>query len=453
MAERRRKVPGFAGLATLVAAPVAAYVALITAVPAAAGTANMLPPAPSGAPGGCSQDAAAPAQVITETPWQQRWLSPQQVWPLSTGAGVRVAVIDSGVDAAHTQLAGAVQGGLDVIAGGGGGTLDCVGHGTAVASIIAARPVKGVGFQGLAPQAQIVPVRVTERDGDDQGAMKESVDSARFAQAIRWAADQGIRVVNLSIVMYTPSADVEAAVRYALSKNSVLIAAVGNKHRTDGQPDPTPYPAAYPGVIGVGAIDERGNRVNDSQVGPYVDLVAPGGAVTAATRGAGHQQWSGTSFAAPMVAAAAALVLSAEPSLTADQVAGRLAATADPARGGVPSEAYGRGIVNLYRAVSERLNTQLPAALAPAPELTSDAAAQARDRHRAWLGRTAVAVAGALVAVALVVAVAAVAVPRGRRVGWRPVRAARLVTASASDSADADRLAEEFVRLPVGRGR
>src|SRR4051794_1266704 len=104
------------------------------------------------APAAC-QSPAEPGRVIEQIPWPQRWLAPERVWPFSTGAGVRVAVVDSGSDAGHPQLKGQVLKGFDMLGGGTEGTVDCISHGTAVASIIAARRQPGVGFAGLAPGA------------------------------------------------------------------------------------------------------------------------------------------------------------------------------------------------------------------------------------------------------------------------------------------------------------
>ncbi|GAB3855348.1 hypothetical protein GCM10029963_50000 [Micromonospora andamanensis] len=199
-----------------------------------------------------SQAAAAPAicdnpsdpgEVNTETPWHQRWLAPQRVWPFSTGAGVRVAVVDSGTDSSHPQMAGRVTSGFDALRGASGGDVDCVSHGTAVASIIAAGRQDGVGFYGLAPDVTIVPVRVSERNANDgPGAGGDTVNGAVFAQAIRYAVDDGADVINLSVTLYQPDRDVEQAVRYALEKDVVLVAAAGNKHQDGARPDPVPYP-------------------------------------------------------------------------------------------------------------------------------------------------------------------------------------------------------------------
>jgi subtilisin family serine protease len=214
---------------------------------------------------------------------------------------------------------------------------------------------------------------------------------------------------------------VRAAVERARKRDVVIVAAAGNAHsRDETTPDPVPYPAAYDGVIGVGAIDQTGARVSDSQVGPFVDLVAPGGGVTVAANRTGDQVLvSGTSFAAPHVAAAAALVRSRFPAMTAPQVEERLRTTAGPARGGPRSDAYGYGEVDPFRAVNEVTGTDEVTAV-DAPPMYDARAVAAREARKASTRRrfTALAVAGLVVAA--LVGFGAFAVPRGRRRGWHP---------------------------------
>lgn len=314
--------------------------------------------------GACSNPQ--PAQpVITALPWAQRTLDPASVWPFSTGRGVTVAVVDSGVDRDHPQLRarGAVLRGEDFhLVGKLPGAFDCDSHGTAVAGIVAARPVAGTGFAGLAPGATILPVRVSDRGLTDDGAV-EMIDPDVLARGIWYAADHGAKVMNLSLAGAGDHPRIRDAIRHAVAKDVVVVAAAGNGQR--GRAPQVSYPAAYDGVLGVGAIDEAGQRLDGSQIGPQVDLVAPGGDVLAASRAGGHQYWRGTSFAAPFVAATAALVRSAWPELSAPEVAKRILATATPAPGGQGSRAYGAGLVNPYRAVTDQLVTSAPAAVPP----------------------------------------------------------------------------------------
>lgn len=374
-------------------------------------------PAWAAPPAGQCQSADAGGPTVRKMPWATTWLAPERAWPISTGRGVTVAVIDSGVDADHPQLAepGAVLPGKDVLTPGDKrANFDCVSHGTAVASIIAARPVTGIGFRGVAPGARILPIRVSERDANEQQGA--AVDATVFAGAIRYAVDAGATVVNISLSLYADQKPVRDAVRYAQRHDALIVAAAGNAHRQQG-PDPVTYPAAYPGVLGVGATTIDGSRLSGSQVGPYVDISAPGGGVLAATRVSGHRYYDGTSFATGFVSGTAALVRAADPNLTAGQVAARLIATATPAPG--PADQYGAGVVNPYRAVQDVLAGTRPAVLPPVKPTKVDPVAE--RRIAAWhaagqQGHRIALLAGVL---ASLLVVAAIVVPLGRRRGWR----------------------------------
>lgn len=383
--------------------------------PVAAGLTALLlavvTPAPASAAPGCAAPLA-PARPVAETPWPQQRYAPERLAPLATGAGTVVAVIDSGVDVRHPQLTGRVLDGSDYLDRGGDGSRDCAGHGTGVASIVAGTPRPGVAFRGLAPGARILPVRVSEQQVVEGRESGRTVGARVFAQAIRWAVDQDADVLNLSVVLYADDPAVRAAIRYALARDVVVVAAAGNLH---GDGNPRPFPAAYEGVLGVGAIGLDGTRSDFSQVGTYVDVVAPGSDVLMAAPTRGHRRADGTSYATPFVAATAALLREYRPELTAAQIAQRIVATADPAPGG--GAGYGAGVLNPYRAVAETgADGSGPASRAagmPAdrvdPVLVAQGARRADARERALL---IAAVAGTLVTLALVLAVV---LPRGAR--------------------------------------
>ncbi|MEU4677562.1 type VII secretion-associated serine protease mycosin [Micromonospora sp. NPDC023737] len=357
----------------------------------------------------------APVGTVTATPWPQQRYVPERLAPLATGEGVTVAVVDSGVDREHDQLTGRVLDGTDLLDEGGDGTRDCAGHGTGVASLIAAAPRPGVAFRGLAPGARILPVRVSEQQVVEGRESGRTVGAGEFARAIRWAVDHGADVLNLSVVLYTDDPAVRAAVDYALKRDVVVVAAAGNLHEAG---DPPPYPAAYDGVLGVGAIGADGSRAPFSQTGPYVDLVAPGSDVLTAAPGRGHHRAEGTSYAAPFVAATAALLREYQPRLSAAQVAQRIVASTDPA----PDGGYGAGVLNPYRAVTE--TTGGPAAgprpVAALADDRADPARQAQQARREVARDRALAVAAALGGAAAVVALLAYLLPRGARRRWRP---------------------------------
>ncbi|MGE5830589.1 MAG: S8 family serine peptidase, partial [Micromonosporaceae bacterium] len=212
--------------------------------------------------------AVAPAMSIADVPWPQQRYDLDALSQITDGTGIIVAVVDSGVDAIHPQLRGRVLAGADLLAPAGDGRLDCVGHGTAVASIIGAGRRPGAGLRGLAPGVKILPVRVSERLEVDGAATGRGVDAAGLADGIDRAVAGGARVVNLSISVGVDDPQLRRSVAQAQAADVVVVAAVGNQHE---QGDPTPYPAAYPGVVGVGAIGPDGNRTATSPIGSYVD--------------------------------------------------------------------------------------------------------------------------------------------------------------------------------------
>jgi type VII secretion-associated serine protease mycosin len=367
----------------------------------------------------CRTGTATPGQRIGAVPWPQQRFAADRLAALATGSGVTVAVIDSGVDDKHAQLSGQVVKGADFLFPGGTGRRDCVGHGTEVASIIAARKVDRVGFHGLAPGARILPVRISEKQELVDGtATGETVSAADFARSIDWAVDHDAQVINLSVVLYQDDAAVRAAVARAARADVVVVAAAGNQN---DKGNPRPYPAAYDGVLGVGAIVQDGTRLPQSQVGGYVDVVAPGGAVIAAMTGGGQVgELSGTSFATPFVSATAALLRQYYPTLSAPDIIRRIKATADPAPGGKGSTAYGAGVLNPYRAVTEAVTSGEPERAAPLPAASVDPKAVAAHRQQARTKRLALwlALGGGLIAAVTVLF--AVVGPRGARRHWRP---------------------------------
>lgn len=347
--------------------------------------------------------------VVSAVPAELRAYAPARLAGLATGAGVRVAVVDSGVDARHPQLRGQVAAGRDFLRNEFAGRRDCVGHGTGVAGIIAAGADAGSGVQGLAPGATIVPVRVSEQQDIDESAVASSGGGAQtFAQGIRWAAGPGrAQVINISLVMPQESPAVQSAIADAVAAGVIVVAAAGN----DGPDAGVVYPADYPGVIGVGAVGADGLRASYSQVGEHVDLVAFGD-VTVASPVAGHQVVQGTSFATPFVTATVALLRQRFPRESAAQITRRLLRSVDPAPGGVRSDEYGYGLLNPYRALTEEAGPVV-AAVSPAVVAAPGRAADSSEWVRAgWF-----AAGGA--GLAVLAGVVAVVAGRGRRRGWR----------------------------------
>jgi len=364
--------------------------------------------------------APVPAPVMADIPWPQQRFDFAAVRQLSDGRGVTVAVVDSGVDAAGPQLRGAVLAGADLLAPGGTGREDCTAHGTAVASIIAARPVPGSGLRGLAPGAAILPVRVSERTDAGADARADAGSIADLAAGIRFATTARPKpaVINLSISTGTDDPALRAAVRDAVAADIVVVAAVGNDH---DHGDPRPYPASYDGVVAVAAIGPDSLRVASSTVSSYVDIAAPGTQVIGAMPGGGQAAFEGTSFAAPFVAATAALIRARWPQLPQGEVVRRLLVTADPAPAGPHSPEYGYGLLNPLRALTEFVPGGAgTAAGARSAVVGGIPAARAMPARPGGPSATVLGVAAALAGLAAAVTLVAVTVPAGRRRRWRP---------------------------------
>ncbi|MCQ4043674.1 type VII secretion-associated serine protease mycosin [Streptantibioticus rubrisoli] len=288
-----------------------------------------------------------PARPIRSEPWSLQRVMLDQLWQNSQGEGVSVAVIDTGVDARNPQLKDAVdkRDGFDLIDTKGDGTNDTVGHGTKVAGIIAARPAAGTGFVGLAPRATIIPVR----QNDDQG----NGNAGTLAQAIRKSVAEGAKVINISQDTTGgpgPDPALTQAVQYALSQDVVVVAAAGNDG-TGGQQHTT-YPAAFPGVLAVGASDRNNERADFSQSGPFVGVAAPGVDMVSTVPIGGQCVDNGTSFAAPYVAAVAALVRAKHHDWHEQQVVAQIEQTAqrvDPGH----NNFIGWGVVDPVRALTD----------------------------------------------------------------------------------------------------
>jgi membrane-anchored mycosin MYCP len=357
---------------------------------------------------------AASASSIADVPWPQQRYDLDLLSQITDGSGVIVAVVDSGVDGTHPQLAGRVLAGADLLDPAGDGRLDCVGHGTAVASIIAAVRRPGAGLRGLAPGARILPIRVSERVEVDGAVSGRGVDAAGLADGIDRAVAGGARVVNLSISVGVDDPRLRRAVTQAQAADVVVVAAVGNQHERG---DPTPYPAAYPGVVGVGAIGPDGSRLATSPIGSYVDIVAPGDGVIGAVPGGGHATFQGSSFAAPFVSATAALIRAHRPQLGQAEVVRRLLTAADPAGGAGGPAGYGSGVLNPLRAVTELMGPVRPQ---PTRAGATRAAAAGGGARAEPPGPALLVVAGGIGLATALAAGLAVVVPMGRRRRWRP---------------------------------
>ncbi|GAU71093.1 putative M8 family peptidase [Streptomyces sp. NBRC 110611] len=327
-----------------------------------------------------------------------------------------VAVVDTGVDGTHPDLVGNVLPGKNFLKGQGRADRESESaHGTGMASLIAGHghgPGGDAGIKGLAPAAKILPLRVTTDDDLGVGAGGQD---APVSQAIRYAVDHGASVINLSLGKNFQTPGMDDAVRYAREKDAVIVAAAGN----DGSARSN-YPASYPGVVSVGAVDSSGKVWEQSNFGSNNLLAAPG--VDTYNAGLDHQYQvgSGTSNAAAYVSAAAVLLRSKFPNLTAGQIANRLAKTAklpESMKGArLPDKHYGYGFIRPYSALTEDIPAGPKNGPLPAPTTSSSAAdpspadsaapdatsSKGRWAYVAW-GAVGAAVLGLLAVVAVIV--------------------------------------------------
>ncbi|GAA5081734.1 type VII secretion-associated serine protease mycosin [Nocardia iowensis] len=371
---------------------------------------GLLPPGDPAVPPDKTEQKSNTACVSTQQggegpaiPPPQRALDLPRAWEFSRGAGQVIAVIDTGVSP-HPRLPDLEAGG-DYVAEGGDGTSDCDAHGTVVAGIVAAKPVEGQGFSGVAPDARVISIRQTskmfqmagrsrEQRPEDQPDGYGNIDA--LASAVRRAADRGATVINISLVLcisgsYNPAdGPLGAALRYAtLERNAVVVVAAGNKEQgcQAGNPGIDPLkpnddlwknlttnvtPARYDDyVLTVGSIDRNGQPSAFSVPGPWLGVAAPGeDIVSLDARGTGtingfvNQQngvtpLKGTSFAAPYVAGVVALVRARFPELSALEVIKRIEATAHaPAEGWNPYVGY--GAVDPVAALTNEIAPTLP---------------------------------------------------------------------------------------------
>jgi type VII secretion-associated serine protease mycosin len=336
--------------------------------------------------------APALADQIRDKQWHLSYLKVAEAHKISTGKGVTVAVIDSGV-ASHPDLSGSILRGTDFVSPGGTGQSDVNGHGTAMAGLIAAHGNGQNGILGIAPDAKILPIRV----------LKSGPATAKGGPAIQWAVDHGADVINLSVGGGIDPATLDALAA-AVKANVVVVAAAGNKPSASG----VIAPAIVPSVIAVTAVDRQGKLDPISATGPEVDLAAPGADIESTGIKSGYHQGTGTSDASAIVAGAAALIRSKYPDLSATEVAERLESTADDK--GTPGldNQYGHGVVNLVAALSAPAGSAQPSAspsataASPAPTADSSAGSGAAPNNEPASSNGLLVFGGVLVVVVLV---------------------------------------------------
>jgi hypothetical protein len=316
-----------------------------------------------------AQPAFIPNDPYVGNEWHLAKVQAFQAWQGTSGSGdVIVAVLDSGATMNQPDLAGRLLPGYDFV-NGTASVTDDFGHGTAVCGTVAADGNNGLGVAGVAYGCSVMPVKVMDNSG--------FAAYSTIANGIKYAVDNGARVINLSIAGSDASATLQQAIDYAWSNNVVVVAAAGNAATN------TPmYPAACNHVLGVSATAQDDSPAYFSSYGSYVQISAPGTMIWTTQNDPNHPYgaWQGTSFASPVVAGVAALVISANPTLSNDQVVSLLEQSADDlgAPGCDPSFGFGR--VNALRAVSLAsaapgavisMPTEMPAVILSSPASNS----------------------------------------------------------------------------------
>lgn len=292
--------------------------------------------------------AATPAyaESVRSQQWHLDAMQAEEMWKVSKGEGITVAVIDSGVDSSLPDLKGQVLEGKDFTKRAGEAT-DALGqHGTGMASMIAGTGKGGreQGAYGLAPGSKILPLRVEGSSSAKNQAEAEASFGKRVGPAIRYAADSDAKIINISLGSEGDSPELKSAVNYALKKGKLIFAAVGNSGDAGNAVE---YPAATPGVVGVSAISRKVVATDESQHGPQVDLAAPGEDIFWSCAGGTKVCKShGTSDATAIASASAALIWSKHSNWTANQVTRVLVNTASKPKGKYESNDYtGYGVV------------------------------------------------------------------------------------------------------------
>jgi subtilisin family serine protease len=290
---------------------------------------------------------AGPAQAsrmetVRDAEWFLDAMHAPQAQSISKGGGVIVGLVDSGVDAGHPDLAGAVLPGMSFDSPSQNGLTDPNGHGTRMAGIIAARGGGVNNALGIAPAASILSIAVNPSN------------PSQLAAPIQYAVDHGARVINLSIGLANPTAppDVAAAIENAVAHNVVVVAAIGNRSDLSA---PSPYPG-LPGVIGVAGTTRTGSPYANGWSGPHVAVAAPADQiVTTAPRdkiASGYGTNGGTSEATAMVTGVVALIRAKFPQLDAANVVNRVIRSAVDAGPPGRDDTYGYGIVDAQRALT-----------------------------------------------------------------------------------------------------
>ena len=284
----------------------------------------------------------APEQVGNDTYYASAWHLPKiqapLAWDSALGTGVTIAILDSGVDAMHPDLKSKMVSGWNFF-DGNADTSDVYGHGTKVAGSAAAASNNGTGVTGVAWNAKIMPIRISDTAG--------YAFYSTIAEGIYWAADHGAKVVNVSYSVQG-SVSVQNAANYLKSKGGLVINSAGNSGAIDST-------LANNAMISVSATGSSDAKASWSSFGDYVDVSAPGSSIWTTVRGGGYAAVSGTSFSSPVTAGVVALMMSANPALKPTELESILKSTALDLGTAGTDQLYGAGRINAAAAVQRAL--------------------------------------------------------------------------------------------------
>ena len=286
--------------------------------------------------------------------WHTSKIGAIQAWDSSQGSGVTIGILDSGIDGTHPDLSAQMVAGWNFF-DNNADTSDITGHGTAVAGAAAATINNGLGVAGLAGQARIMPLRVSDSAGY---ALYSTI-----ATALNWAADHGARVANVSYDV-SSSAAVQSAAQYMKSKGGLVTVSAGNAGTLS-------ITARTTSLIVVSATDANDLKTSWSSYGSFVAISAPGQDIWTTTRGGGYGTWWGTSLASPVVAGVVGLMMAAKPSLSSEKIESLLFSSAVDLGAAGRDDLYGFGRVSADAAVQAALAVATGDLQAPSTAITA----------------------------------------------------------------------------------
>ena len=304
------------------------------------------------------QPALVPNDPYNGSAWHLGKINAGAAWDKARGAGVTIAILDTGVNSAHPDLAANMVPGWNFY-NNNADSSDVQGHGTAVAGTAAAATNNGLGVASVAGAARIMPIRISDANG--------YAYYSTIAQGITYAADKNVRVANVSFVGLAKSAAVISAAQYMKSKGGLVVVCAGNNSINEAITPTT-------SMIVVSATDSNDAKASWSSYGTFVAIAAPGTGIWTTNRSGGYSQWQGTSFASPVTAGVVALMMSANPTLPNAQIESLLYSTAVDLGAAGRDENFGHGRVNAAAAVNAAMAATVTDTLAPTVAITAPTA-------------------------------------------------------------------------------